>query len=122
MIPARKLTGTNTAHNTSDMAIRAPLRLPIAFLVASYGERRSSFMMRSTFSTTTMASSTTMPMARISPSSVSMLSEKPKTSITPKVPISEMGTATIGMSVARQLWSERKTTRITSSSASKSVR
>ena len=51
-----------------------------------------------------------------------MLSEKPKTSITPKVPISEMGTATIGMSVARQLWSERKTTRITSSSASKSVR
>ena len=79
-------------------------------------------MMRSTFSTTTMASSTTMPMARISPSSVSILSEKPKTSITPKVPISEMGTATIGMSVARQLWSERKTTRITSSSASKSVR
>ena len=75
-------------------------------------------MMRSTFSTTTMASSTTMPIARISPSSVSMLSEKPKTSITPKVPISEMGTATIGMSVARQLCSERKTTRITSSSAS----
>ena len=79
-------------------------------------------MIRSTFSTTTMASSTTMPMARIRPSSVSRLSEKPKTSITPNVPTSEMGTATIGMSVARQLCNERKTTRITSTSASKSVR
>ena len=64
-------------------------------------------MMRSTFSTTTIASSTTIPMARISPSSVSMLSEKPKMSITPNVPISEIGTATIGMIVARQLCSER---------------
>ena len=43
-------------------------------------------------------------------------------SMTPNVPMSEMGTATIGMIVARQLCSERKTTRITSSSASKSVR
>jgi len=34
-MPERKLTGTNTAHNTSDMAISAPLRLDIAFLVAS---------------------------------------------------------------------------------------
>ena len=48
-----------------------------------------------------------MPMARIRPSRVSMLSEKPKTSITPKVPISDIGTAMIGMSVARQFWSER---------------
>jgi len=68
-----------------------------------------------------MASSTTMPMARMSPNSVSMLSENPKTSITPKVPISEMGTATIGMIVARQLCNERKTTRITSSNASNNV-
>ena len=50
-----------------------------------------------------------------------MLSEKPNTSITPKVPMSEIGTATIGMSVARQLCNERNTTRITSSNASKSV-
>ena len=50
-----------------------------------------------------------------------MLSENPKTSITPKVPISEMGTATIGMIVARQLCNERKTTRITSSNASNNV-
>ena len=78
--------------------------------------------MRSTASTTTMASSTTMPMARIRPSRVIMLSENPNASITPNVPISEIGTAMVGMSVARQLCSERKTTRITSSSASKSVR
>ena len=50
-----------------------------------------------------------------------MLSEKPNISITPKVPISEMGTAMIGMSVARQLCSERKTMRMTRKSASKSA-
>ena len=50
-----------------------------------------------------------------------MFSENPKTSITPKVPISEIGTATIGMSVARQFCNERKTTRITSSNASNRV-
>ena len=78
-------------------------------------------MMRVTFSTTTMASSTTIPMARMRPSRVSMLSEKPNISITPKVPISEMGTAMMGMSVARQLCSERKTMRMTRKSASKSA-
>ena len=50
-----------------------------------------------------------------------MFSENPKTSITPKVPISEIGTATIGMSAARQFCNERKTTRITSSNASNRV-
>ena len=121
VMPERKLTGTNTAHSTSEVAMMALPRPPMAFFVASYGERCSSFIMRSTFSTTTMASSTTIPMARISPSSVIMLSEKPNASITPKVPISDMGTAITGISVARQFCSDRKTTRITSSSASKSV-
>ena len=73
-------------------------------------------MMRSTFSTTTIASSTTIPMARIRPSRVSILSEKPNTSITPKVPMSEIGTATIGMSVARQL-SRKEYHQITSNNA-----
>ena len=36
-----------------------------------------------------------------------MLSEKPKASITPKVPISEIGTAMVGISVARQFCNER---------------
>ena len=50
-----------------------------------------------------------------------MLSEKPKMSITPKVPTSEMGTAMIGMSVARQLCRERNTTNTTSTRASSRV-
>ena len=68
-----------------------------------------------------MASSTTIPMARTRPSSVSMLSEKPKMSMHPNVPMSEMGTATTGMSVARQLCKEKKTTMMTRKSASKRV-
>ncbi len=78
-------------------------------------------MMRSTFSTTTMASSTTIPMARISPSRVSMFREKPNRSITPNVPIREIGTAMTGITVALQFCRDRNTTRITSRSASKRV-
>ena len=78
-------------------------------------------MMRSTFSTTTIASSTTIPMAKISPNKVNMLSENPNISMKPKVPIREIGTATTGISVARQLCRERKTTKITNTNASKSV-
>ena len=78
-------------------------------------------MMRSTFSTTTMASSTTIPMASTSPNKVSMFSEKPNISMKPKVPIKEIGTATTGISVARQLCSERNTTMITSTNASNKV-
>ena len=46
---------------------------------------------------------------------------KPKTSITPNVPISDIGTAMTGINVARQFCNDRKTTRITSSNASKNV-
>ena len=59
-------------------------------------------MLRSTFSTTTIASSTTMPMASTRPNRVRLLSEKPNAAITAKVPISETGMATIGMSAVRQ--------------------
>ena len=34
-MPARKLTGTKTAHSTSDMAMSAPPSDAMAFLVAS---------------------------------------------------------------------------------------
>ena len=67
-------------------------------------------MLRSTFSTTTMASSTTMPMASTRPNSVSVLIEKPSTGITAKVPISDTGTASSGMIVARQVCRNRNTT------------
>ena len=121
VIPDRKLTGTNTAARTIEVAIKAPVSPSIAFLVASYGLSFSSSMIRSTFSTTTMASSTTIPMARINPSKVSILSEKPNISIKPNVPIKEIGTATIGITVARQLCRERNTTIITRTNASNKV-
>ena len=121
VIPARKLTGTNTAQSTSDIATRAPPIPLIAFLVASFGGRCSCSIMRSTFSTTTIASSTTIPIASTSPSSVMVFRENPKISMTPNVPTREIGTAIAGTSVALQLCSERNTTRITSNRASNSV-
>ena len=54
-------------------------------------------MMRSTFSSTTIASSTTMPIASTMPNSVSMLIEKPNRNMAANVPISDTGTASIGM-------------------------
>src|SRR3546814_8220583 len=75
-------------------------------------------MLRSMFSTTTMASSTTMPMASTMPNNVSMLMEKPKAAMTAKVPMSETGIATIGISAVRQDCRKTRTTRTTSSIAS----
>jgi len=50
-----------------------------------------------------------------------MLSEKPQTSITASVAISETGMAIVGMMVVRQLCRKTKTTNTTSASASISV-
>src|SRR5207302_8683529 len=72
-------------------------------------------------STTTMASSTTMPMASTRPKSVSVLMEKPSAEKAAKLPMSEIGTARIGISVARQLCRNRNTTSVTSRNAMKSV-
>ena len=71
-------------------------------MVASRGDRPSLGMIRSTFSSTTIASSTTMPIASTMPNSVSVLIEKPNSSMPANVPISDTGTASIGISVARQ--------------------
>ena len=68
-----------------------------------------------------MASSTTIPIARINPSKVRIFSEKPKISMKPKVPIKDMGTATTGIKVARQLCNERNTTNTTRINASNNV-
>ena len=78
-------------------------------------------MLRSTFSTTTMASSTTMPMASTSPNSERLLSEKPNIAMKKKVPISETGIATIGMTAARQVCRNRITTSTTRTTASRMV-
>jgi len=75
----------------------------------------------STASTTTMASSTTRPIASTRPNSESVLIEKPNIGNSMKVPTSDTGTASKGISVARQPCRKTKTTIITSTSASNSV-
>ena len=52
---------------------------------------------------------------------VKMFNEKPKISMKPKVPIKDMGTATTGIKVARQLCNERNTTNTTRINASNNV-
>ncbi|MNY66516.1 hypothetical protein D3C86_2039560 [compost metagenome] len=63
------------------------------------GDRCSSAMMRSTFSTTTIASSTRMPMARTMANMVRTLIEKPETYMMAQVPSSATGTTSVGMIV-----------------------
>ena len=77
---------------------------------------------RLTFSTTMMASSTTRPIASTSASRVSRLIEKPNASIIVKVPTSDSGMATVGISTERSEPRNTNTTRVTMTSASTSVR
>src|SRR5207245_7053778 len=91
--PPRNPTGTNTAHSTSTIAIIGAVTSSMALLAASLDEQHSSFMWRSTFSTTTMASSTTMPMASTMPNSVRVLMENPRACMPAKAPMRETGTA-----------------------------
>ena len=119
-MPPMKATGMKTAERISAMATTGPDTSFIAWSVASRGVIPSS-MWCSTASTTTIASSTTRPIASTRPNSDSVLIEKPSSGKSAKVPISDTGTASSGISVARQLCRKRKTTRITSTIASTSV-
>ena len=62
-----------------------------------------------------------MPMASTSAKSVSVLIVNPTAHRPAKAPISETGTAIIGISVARQVCRKRNTTARTSTAASKMV-
>src|SRR5205809_6720048 len=119
-MPLTNAVGTNTAHNTGATGTTGPLTSSIAFLAASMGARPSS-MFRSMFSTTTMASSTTMPMASTMPNKERLLSEKPNNFITANVPMSDTGTASMGMMDARQFCRKTMTTSTTSNTASNNV-
>ena len=119
-MPPRNATGTNTAESTTAMATTGPWTSSIARSVASTGVRPSS-MCFSTFSMTTIASSTTRPMASTIAKSVSVLMVKSSTMNAPSVPTSETGTASSGMTVARQFCRKTKMTKTTSSSASTKV-
>src|ERR1700704_6041339 len=116
-MPVMKVDGTNTAQSTSAIEISAVPTSSMVLYEASCGESPAA-MLRSTFSTTTIASSTTMPIASTRPNSDRLLSEKPNRPITKKVPTSEIGIATIGMTAARQLCRNRMTTSTTSTIAS----
>ena len=71
-------------------------------------------MCRVMFSMTTIASSTTNPVAIVIAISERLSMLYPQRYITPNVPSSDTGTATLGMRVARTFRRNRKTTRITS--------
>ncbi len=119
-MPPMKPTGTNTAQRMRPMATTGPETSSIALIVASFGSMPCSRWCI-TASTTTIASSTTMPMARTRPSSDSTLIEKPSSGKKMKAPMSETGTVSSGISVARQFCRKMNTTITTSATASKSV-
>ncbi|CAB5632288.1 Uncharacterised protein [Pseudomonas aeruginosa] len=119
--PLKNAIGTNTETSTTVMPTMAPLIWRIALTVASCGDRPSSAISRSTFSTTMIASSTRMPIARTMPNMVSTLIEKPRPSITVKVPSRATGTTSVGIRVARKFCMNRYITANTSSIASSRV-
>ena len=73
------------------------------------------------FSTTTMASSTTIPVASTKPNSVRELIVNPASSNAASVPTMATGTATSGMTLARQVCRNTTTTKTTSNTASNKV-
>src|SRR6516164_1818098 len=99
-MPGTKAVGINTAARIKAMAMTGPETSSIAFNVASFGESPCS-MWCSTASTTTIASSTTRPIAKTRPSNDRVLTEKPRSGNTIKVPTRETGTANNGINVAR---------------------
>ncbi len=73
------------------------------------------------FSSMTMASSTTKPTARVSAISDRLSSEYPNMYITANVPMSDIGSARLGMIVAEMFRRNTKITMITRKSVSISV-
>ena len=119
--PGCSADGMNTAASTTVIATTAPVIWPIALRVASFGDRPSSVMMRSTFSITTIASSTTMPIASTMPNRVSWLIVKPSISMPRNVPSRATGITRVGMMVARMFCRNSSITRNTRMIASISV-
>ncbi len=107
MVPGRNAAGMNTDAITSTTATSELAISPMLLIVASFAERCSLAMMRSTFSTTTIASSTTIPIASTRPKSVSRLIENPSASIPANVLTSATTIATAQMSVVRTLCRKR---------------
>ncbi len=120
--PGKKPIGMNTASSTRLVAMIAPVSWPIALAVAGRASSCSSRMMRSTFSTMTMASSLRMPIATTIANSDNRLIDMPNASRPRQVPINEIGTTSVGSSIARQLCRNSSTTMETMIIASIMVR
>ena len=120
-IPPMKRIGMKTATSDTLMetTVNATSRAPSS--AASKGSIPFSIW-RETFSRTTIASSTTNPVAMVSAMSERLFRLNPRMYIAANVPMSEIGTATAGISVARPLRRKTNTTRITSATEIMSVR
>ena len=113
-------SGMNTAisDTVSEITVKPISRAPRS--AASSGDSPSSIW-RTMFSIMTMASSTTKPVPMVSAISDRLSSEKPQNHITPKVAISDSGSATPAMMVARMVRRNTSTTSTTSTTLSTSV-
>ena len=113
-------SGMNTAisDSVSEMMVKP---ISLAPLSAAWNGLSPSSMWRTMFSIMTMASSTTKPVPMVSAISDRLSSEKPQNHITPKVAISDSGSATPAMMVARMVRRKMNTTRMTSATLSTSV-
>ena len=111
--PVMNNSGMNTA--TSDMVSEITVK-PISLAPRSAARNGLSpfSMWRTMFSIITMASSTTKPVPMVSAISDKLSSEKPANHITPKVAISDSGSATPAMMVARMVRRKISTTSTTS--------
>ena len=121
MTPPMSRMGTKTAISEMliETTVKPTSRAPSN--AASNGATPSS-MCRDTFSRTTTASSTTKPVATVRAMSDRLSRLYPARYMMPKVPMSETGTATAGMTAARHWRRKRKTTMITRETEMMSVR
>ena len=110
---------TAISDSVSEMTVkpisRAPRRARIAAALSPFS------IWRTMFSIMTIASSTTKPVPMVSAISDRLSSEKPQNHITPKVAISDSGSATPAMMVARIVRRKINTTSTTSAMLSTSV-
>ena len=113
-------SGMNTAisDSVSEMTVKPISRAPSS---AACSGLAPFSMWRTMFSIMTIASSTTKPVPIVSAISDRLSSEKPQNHITPKVAISDTGSATPAMMVARTERRNSSTTSTTSTTLSTSV-
>ena len=110
-------SGISTASSeiVSEIMVKAICDEPLS---AAFSGVSPASIYRAIFSIITIASSTTKPVAIVKAISVKLLIEKSTRYMTPNVPISDRGTATLGIIVAGTLRKNTKITITTSATAS----